>query len=162
MCQTKVCNKCGLCKPINEFYFRKDRNEYRLECKNCYDKNSKSWRKKNREKIKLGKRDNKEREIYYSAKCRAKKRNLEFSISIGDIIIPKKCPVLGIPIVLNSDGSTVSGSPTLDRIDNSKGYVKGNVCVISHRANSIKRDSTYKELLLIIEYVKKNSIDITI
>lgn len=49
-------------------------------------------------------------------------------------------------------------APSLDRIDSSKGYISGNVKVISKRANAIKNDATLEELLLIVEYVKKNLI----
>lgn len=43
-------------------------------------------------------------------------------------------------------------SPSLDRIDNRLGYVKGNVIVVSHRANAIKRDATLDELRRIVAF----------
>jgi hypothetical protein len=33
---TKTCSKCLVEKPISEFYFRKDRNKFREECKICW------------------------------------------------------------------------------------------------------------------------------
>ena len=33
--ETKICIKCGIEKPLNEFYFRKDTQCYRNECKSC-------------------------------------------------------------------------------------------------------------------------------
>lgn len=84
------------------------------------------------------------------AKTRAKKKGLEFAIVETDIIIPLTCPLLGIPLIRCSDkrgGTGMSGNvPTLDRIDNTKGYVRGNVWVISWRANHLKSNATLEEL----------------
>ena len=46
-------------------------------------------------------------------------------------------------------------SPSLDRMDNSKGYVKGNVQVISHKANSMKFSASKDELLKFAEWVMR-------
>jgi len=91
------------------------------------------------------------RKLYYSAKSRATKKGLEFSITVDDIVIPRRCPVLGVALKAGVGGGTVSvakleSSPTLDRIDNSKGYTPDNICVISLRANNLKRDATLYEL----------------
>ncbi len=42
-------------------------------------------------------------------------------------------------------------SPSLDRIDSTKGYTKGNIWVISNRANTLKNDATLSELKLLVE-----------
>lgn len=84
-----------------------------------------------------------------AAKSRAKSSGMEFNIAIDDIEIPRFCPVLGIELV-HRGGRT--NSPSIDRIDNSKGYVKGNVIVISVRANLIKRDATLLELQRIADF----------
>ena len=49
--ETQVCNKCGLQKPLSEYYFRKDRNIYRRDCKTCEKKRTKAYREANREKL---------------------------------------------------------------------------------------------------------------
>ena len=46
-------------------------------------------------------------------------------------------------------------SYSLDRIDSSRGYVKGNIWAISLRANRIKNDSTVEELRLIADKVEQ-------
>ena len=74
------------------------------------------------------------------AKNRIKK--LPFNIEITDIIIPEICPVLGIKIEIN-EGKYKDNSPSLDRINNSLGYIKGNISIISWRANKLKNDGTY-------------------
>ena len=91
------------------------------------------------------------RQMLYNAKQRAKKANLPFNITIDDLTIPEKCPVLGIDIVIGS-GQPVDGSPSLDKIIPSLGYVKGNVEVISWRANALKRDATVPEMEALYRY----------
>lgn len=80
------------------------------------------------------------------AKGRAKTKGLPFDISESDIRIPSVCPVLGIPL-FKGTGKLTDNSPTLDRIDSTGGYTKGNVLVVSARANRIKSDATIEELL---------------
>jgi hypothetical protein len=87
------------------------------------------------------------------ARSSAKKRGLDFAITPADVTIPKRCPVLGIPLVNTvGEGRRVDGSITLDRIDNTRGYVPGNVLVVSWRANRIKSDASLEELRLIADF----------
>lgn len=85
----------------------------------------------------------------------AKKRGHEVTITEADIIIPKRCPILGIPIVMGSR-TQKDGSPSLDRIDTSKGYIPGNVEVISWRANRLKSDASLAEVKAIYKYMKRH------
>jgi hypothetical protein len=96
------------------------------------------------------------RHLLASARYGAQRRGLEFSLAEGDIELPEVCPVLGIRLRRNNGGRGPCGdSPTLDRVDNSKGYVPGNVRVISWRANRIKNDSTLDELRKLVAYLEK-------
>jgi hypothetical protein len=70
-----------------------------------------------------------------------------------DCCIPKVCPVLGLYLAVGT-GTVTANSPTLDRIDPSKGYVSGNVHVISHKANSIKSNATPAEIIRVGRYFK--------
>ena len=88
--------------------------------------------------------------ILNSAKGRAKKRQIEFKLSIEDVVVPDICPILGIPIRKQWGGIKQtnlerSNQPSLDRIDSNKGYIKGNVVVISYRANILKGGYSSKE-----------------
>ena len=91
--------------------------------------------------------------MIYAAKARAKKSGLPFNIVLEDIVVPDVCPVLGISIAKNSNRCQPN-SPSLDKIIPSKGYVKGNIQVISHKANTIKSDATIEELEKVLEYMK--------
>ena len=84
-----------------------------------------------------------ERQLWSGARVRAAKAGLEFSLRESDIVIPETCPVLGIPIVVGGDCR--DNSPSLDRIDNAKGYTPENVAVISWRANTLKMHGSAEE-----------------
>lgn len=86
--------------------------------------------------------------LFTSAKRRAKDKCLEFDLELEDIIIPEKCPVFNVDFVFGKK-SAHKYSPTIDRIDNAKGYVKGNIWVISYRANELKRNGTINEIVLL-------------
>jgi len=45
--------------------------------------------------------------------------------------------------------------PSLDRWDSTKGYVPGNVFVISYRANTLKNNATYEEIVKVAQYLRK-------
>ncbi len=80
---------------------------------------------------------------------------MEFSIEVGDIVIPSTCPVLGIPIAHGVGNGRVPTSPSVDRIDPTQGYIAGNVEVISWRANFIKKDASKEELSQVSAYYNK-------
>ena len=83
--------------------------------------------------------------LYNSCKQRALRKNIEFNISEEDIKIPKFCPLLKQPLSTDHDGQS-EFSPSIDRIDNSKGYIKGNVWVISKLANRMKNNASLSQL----------------
>ena len=87
------------------------------------------------------------------AKSRAKKNNLPFNLELNDIIIPERCPLLGIKIE-STEVRNSPNNPSLDKIIPEKGYIKGNVWVISNRANTLKNDASLQELELLVENLK--------
>ena len=70
---------------------------------------------------------------------------------LSDIHIPDTCPVLGIPL-FREGKDTWMNAPSLDRIDNEKGYTKENVIVVSRRANILKKDAKINELVLMANF----------
>ena len=91
-----------------------------------------------------------EYKILARARHRAKKNNLPFNIELDDIVIPERCPLLGIPLKSSTD-KTSPNNPSLDKIIPEKGYVKGNIWVVSLRANKLKNDATLQELKTLVE-----------
>lgn len=116
-------------------------------------------------KMTLCKRCNSERvksqtpewKMHQRAKQRCKQTGREFSISVSDISIPDVCPILGIELNANSGKSgAYRNSPSLDRIDNAKGYTKDNIQVISQLANAMKCHATNQELHNFAQWILKN------
>lgn len=101
-------------------------------------------------------RNNPTQTMLARARKRVAKSGLDLTIKPHDIIIGKLCPVLGTPMVQTFTGSPTPSSPSLDRIDSSKGYVPGNVAVISYRANTLKSDGTLEEFEAIVAYLRAN------
>lgn len=86
-------------------------------------------------------------------KSRAKQRGFGFDLVPQDFTIPETCPVLGIPLALGLP-SRSPNSPSFDRVDNNLGYVKGNVRIISLRANRLKSNATLYEMERVTQYMR--------
>lgn len=89
-----------------------------------------------------------------SLKYRANKRGMEFDLTQEDLILPAVCPVLGIPIIVGAGSNAHPNCPSVDRMDNNKGYTKGNIRIISNRANLLKKDATLEEMRAIVRYME--------
>lgn len=85
------------------------------------------------------------KQMISSCKVRAKRKGWDFNLEPDDIKIPFLCPLLGI-MLKPGEGKFCDSSPTVDRIDSNKGYIKGNVRIISHKANRMKNDATLEDL----------------
>jgi len=141
-----ICDTCKKQQPRSCFSYN-DRelgakSGYRTTCKKC-NRNAKckeirdrDWKYRSNEVM------------YMNAKTRAKRYGMEFDLQRSDIIIPNECPVLGIKLFRESK-ETWNNAPSIDRIDNTKGYTKDNIMVISRRANILKKDATFDELVKI-------------
>ena len=157
----KVCTKCKEYKPFSEFYTHK--TEY--QCKSCFKEYYankcpfKKW--------------------FASKKSRAKMLGIEFTIKPTDmpgvniretiteargrkytsweaIEYPKVCPVFGVELdwgMRGKNGSHKSNSPSLDRIDSTKGYIPGNVMMMSVLANTMKNNATPEQLVKFSKYM---------
>lgn len=95
--------------------------------------------------------------LFDKARKRARKKGIPFNIVVDDIIIGEKCPILNIPYEIG-DGVVCNASPSLDRIDPAKGYIRGNIQVLSYRANVLKSNATIDEIELILTHLKNINI----
>ena len=146
------CAGCGIVKRYEDFYSTSHRTSgISTYCKVCTQRVNKTPTKEERAMTAdKYRRSHKTKTMYQGAKERAKRRGLEFTIQLSDIVIGEKCPLLGIPMVYGT-----RTSPSLDRIDNTKGYVPGNVMVISKKANTMKSDATFSDLFALAENIHK-------
>ena len=97
---------------------------------------------------------NPQKKLFWTAKARAKRKRLEFDITEEDIVIPEVCPYLGIPFIVQACRGTPRNSiMSLDRIDSTKGYIKGNIEVISWLANTMKNSATEEQLVAFAQEV---------
>jgi len=140
--ELRQCTKCKKWKPIDDFPIDK-RAKNPARRKRCIVCSKPAYIEPDISRIR--RLNNQEAYLLTSAKQRAKRKELDLNIDLDDISIPSHCPLLGIELVMSGDPSHYN-SPTLDRIDPSKGYVKGNVWVISKRANCIKTNATLAEI----------------
>ncbi|QBQ72838.1 hypothetical protein CRP7_gp45 [Roseobacter phage CRP-7] len=93
--------------------------------------------------------------MYRRAKSRARNKGLMFDLEKSDIFIPDLCPILGIPLICHKGSGAWPDSPSLDKVDPTLGYVKGNVWVISQRANQMKGSANSEELVAFANWVLK-------
>lgn len=155
---TVLQKQCSMCKHVLPMeMFNKDKTKlsgFRAYCKQCHAKNCQSYYKRDPVMIMVKK-------MLYSARYRAKEKGLVFDIDTDFILsmvgksaqFASHCPLLGVPLswsVYRGNGrKALPSSPSLDRIDSTKGYTKDNVWVISYRANAIKNNASHEELTLI-------------
>ncbi len=119
------------------------------------------WRQQNLDSVYAKRREwrgkNLVRALFLEAKSRAKKRGVEFSITLDDIPpMGNVCPLLGRPFSIGE--GRCADSPSLDRIDSTEGYVKGNVWIVGYRANLIKNDGTAEEHQMIASAMKRAGV----
>lgn len=80
--------------------------------------------------------------ILKNIKDRARRTGIPFNLTEEDIVIPERCPLLDIPM----EFGTMS-APSVDKIIPKLGYIKGNIVIVSKRANMMKLDASLIELM---------------
>lgn len=104
------------------------------------------------DRTKKWRRDNPESDMFQRSKIRAKRKGFDHTITIADVVIPERCPIYNQPFAPRNSKSP--WAPSLDRIENSKGYVPGNVAVISVRANANKGNMTLEQARALVRYME--------
>lgn len=129
------CSGCQSAKSPDQFSRHKNRSTGRGNwCKACMRRIY--TRPDYLERRKAYRTHNLSRSLLIETRARAKRRGIEFDLNVADLVVPEACPVLGIRLV--AQGKRTDASPTVDRIDQSRGYIKGNVAVVSWLANRLK------------------------
>jgi hypothetical protein len=128
------------------------------EAREAFNKKQRQYKLANADKrnaeVRERKLSNRPAHMVQRAKLRAKNLGLSFDLVAADIEpLPSHCPVLGIEIDYDLTRPRFN-SPTLDRVDNNKGYVSGNVIVVSRRANVMKSDGTVEDMRRVYEFYR--------
>ena len=142
--------QCRICKRFlpDECFQKNKTNKTGLDyrCRDCRSKEAKERRQNN----------------YFVEYCRGKrseckKKGLAFDLTPEylESIWTGVCPIFDVQLHRASEGRGSHNSAHLDRLDPSKGYVKGNVSWISGRANRIKYDATIEELRAIADWMER-------
>lgn len=162
----KSCKKC-LKDQVDLEFFRD--GKYISSCRTCRNSRRRANRAADPEKLRAYERQrylnmspedrsrhlkarDLRRTMLYRARQSAKKKGFVCTIGVEDIHIPETCPVLGIK--LSTDGRRTPVTPSLDRVDNTQGYIPGNVAVISWKANDMKSNATIKDLKAMLRYME--------
>ena len=142
----KRCSRCHEWKFLSDDYFNRDSGSwygYQPRCRDCDHAAQRSSRANHLEK-----------QLLKGARRRAREAGLSFDLVLEDIAVPEVCPILGVPIEMSSE-RTYGTSPSLDRIVPELGYVRGNVQVISDKANRMKTDASADEMLAFADWAYK-------
>jgi CRISPR/Cas system-associated protein Cas10 (large subunit of type III CRISPR-Cas system) len=165
----KRCSFCKEDKSIFDFSKNKASSDgLQYKCRLCDVEYQKNRRIKNKDHVldysrnyQKNKRKNFEfrlQMLLNASKQRSKKKSRENTLTLEDIksIYPKNglCPIFGTKLVFGDAGFRET-SPSIDRIDSTKGYTKDNIQIISWKANRIKTNSSIEELELILAYMKQ-------
>lgn len=166
----KKCNTCKKKKDSTFFYDNQNTKDKKSNrCKDCqrvlndaYNKkyqnnksnpvNSTTYRKAASLKFRT---NNFELQMLLAIKSKAKKEKRNFDLTIEDIIIPKNCPYLNIPITKYIGSGRHDSNPSVDRINNELDYIKGNIQIVSNLANLMKRNATIEQLRTFAQNVLK-------
>jgi len=134
--------ECGVEKIFSLYSIKPDG---RTRSCGCFRRKERKRRNIIEKPVEERKNEDRRYKMFHNAKHRAKKKGLPFTITIDDIVIPDKCPLLGIDLISTNDKRDPR-NPSLDQVVAGNGYTPDNIQVISSRANWLKGDATITEL----------------
>ncbi len=119
----------------------------------------KAFKKKNpdyfkKRAIKL-KTENFERSLLNQTKGFAKRRGLEFTLVIKDIVIPKTCPLTETEIMKSVGEGRMLSNPYVYRIDESVGYIKSNIIITCVLANHLRTCASKEQIIAFAKNIRK-------
>jgi hypothetical protein len=141
--------------PVKKYFTEEERKEgnnkkakkYRAKNAEKMNERTKSWQDSNRDKLR-------HYNLWQNARRRAQIKGLEFTLTREDIVVPEVCPILGIPLVAGFSNGR-EDSPSVDRIDLSKGYTVDNIQIISYLANRMKNNATLEQIVLLGKWAEE-------
>lgn len=142
----KKCSNTKIFQPIKEFGVRSYKGHFYLTSKTYKESNKDTRIYRNKSPL---------IRLWSGLKNRSRRLMRDFDIKQEDLILPKYCPILGIKIDYSYE-KRKNNSPSVDRVDNSKGYTKDNIVICSWRANRLKNDATFEEIENIYKFMKKH------
>ena len=155
------CSCCDQILSVDYFYRKNSGGQYgdylNEFCRSCSKEKARRSFRKNKSSARERYSKNPEKKMFDNLKGRSKKFNIEFDLEVSDIVIPEKCPVLGIPLI---PFSSSDNSPSVDKFYPEKGYTKGNIFIISKRANRIKSNASTKEVEMLLNWMRKTEEEI--
>ncbi len=141
-------------EDYNKQYYANNKDKwvaYKLD-KERVDDNNRRYYLNNRTEINKRKllwvSNNYEKALLIAIKSRSKRLGIPCNLDLEDIVIPEYCPYLGIKLTRISGKGRVWSNASVDRILPEEGYVKGNIEIISMKANTMKLNATKEELLM--------------
>jgi len=130
---------------VHNSYYKQWRGVHPEKCRAYARADYHKSPEKHRSAKKAWEQNNYPRKLLQSARDTSRTYGWTCDLAVSDISIPERCPLLGTVLDCRAP-SRSPNLPSIDRIDPTKGYVKGNVWVISWRANRLKSDATLDEL----------------
>jgi hypothetical protein len=148
----KTCKICNVQKEITDFYQRtEDPNKRMVVCKPCANARSrKNYR------IKKATKRGHALQIFNKRKNTAKQNGIKFDIDFEYMssLPMENCAMFNTPLTwCELSDRPRDNTPSIDKIIPEKGYIKGNVAWVSHRANTLKNNGTTDEHLKIAQYI---------
>lgn len=145
------------CKSCSKLYREENKETLLRKKREYYAKNIDIMPERNRAKYEKHKvKQINQMRTYYSIpenwlkrmllRAKSSNRGWEFAITAEDVSIPKVCPYLGWELTFTLGKGQCQTNASIDRIDSTKGYIKGNVQIISRKANTMKSNATQDEL----------------
>ena len=136
-------------------YFKANKAKISAQRKLRYEANKEKLQKYFREKKQVYRRKDQALRLFCTCRSRANRYGVEFNLDLEDIVIPTHCPYLKIEITDLPGQAPARSNASVDRVDPTKGYTKGNIEVISFLANSMKYNATVEELLLFSKAIQE-------
>ncbi len=164
---SKVCGHCKVDKPLTDYTKNNAAGDgLQSKCRPCdvaYQAKRRVENPQKRRDYEKQYLNNKRQDFDFrlnmllnASKQRARNKNREHTITVEDIkaIYPTDgcCPIFGMKLEFNTAGFR-ENSPSIDRIDSTKGYTPDNIQIISWKANRIKGYATLQELEMLLAYL---------